>query len=359
MGFVRNSVSLSLLILVACFVTLTLENRTGCGQQGACLWCDADRRCSRCRRLMVESTRRCVDACTWGQREVWAAGAAVWGRVCRDAGLGGRSLAVIVGSCGGAAVCAGMLLAGLLYLHCRRRRLVKRLGAAEDAARRAAEGPERAALLRQLSSLRVDAPVFLAMLNDTRRQVRLLQGSTTESVLQAYRPVLRDLARILILLNRQESQIRYPPKDWETLLSWGERVLRRYKKQNPHQVAQAQLVSFLQVPIQTHAVSPPPPIVPPSADDSLRRPLTTFQPLRKVSSSSSRSPVESSVDVRHSFGNGHCWDEDEGWDWEGEEGAGPPSYTALTDWSASHDYLVDDSFLTFGFRPQDEITTEL
>ncbi|GLG95288.1 Protein of unknown function [Gryllus bimaculatus] len=52
-------------------------------------------------------------------------------------------------------------------------------------------------------------------------------------------PVLKDLARILLLLNRSEENILTPPADWNTLFAWGERVLRRYKKQNPHQVAQA------------------------------------------------------------------------------------------------------------------------
>lgn len=50
------------------------------------------------------------------------------------------------------------------------------------------------------------------------------------------RPVLKDLSRILILLNRQEERIGPPPPDWETLLAWGERVLKRYKKHNPNQV---------------------------------------------------------------------------------------------------------------------------
>lgn len=54
-----------------------------------------------------------------------------------------------------------------------------------------------------------------------------------------FRPVLKDLSRILILLNRPEDRIGLPPADWETLLAWGERVLRRYKKQNPDQVSGA------------------------------------------------------------------------------------------------------------------------
>jgi len=34
------------------------------------------------------------------------------------------------------------------------------------------------------------------------------------------------------------------------------------------------------------------------------------------------------------------------------------NYTILSDWSPAHDYLIDD-FTILGFRPQDEITTEL
>lgn len=54
--------------------------------------------------------------------------------------------------------------------------------------------------------------------------------------MHGFRPVLKDLSRILILLNRQEERIGPPPPDWETLLAWGERVLKRYKKHNPNQV---------------------------------------------------------------------------------------------------------------------------
>lgn len=47
-----------------------------------------------------------------------------------------------------------------------------------------------------------------------------------------FRPVLKDLSRILILLNKEDCFLN-PPSDWEILLAWGDRVLRRYKKQHP------------------------------------------------------------------------------------------------------------------------------
>lgn len=47
---------------------------------------------------------------------------------------------------------------------------------------------ERPEFLKHLASLRPDAPVFLAMLNETRRQVRdLRRPSRQDSAIQAYK----------------------------------------------------------------------------------------------------------------------------------------------------------------------------
>ncbi|KAK7788662.1 hypothetical protein R5R35_013085 [Gryllus longicercus] len=339
------------------------------------------------------------------------------GRVCRETsymGLPGRTLAVIVGACSGAVICVGVLLGGVLYVRRRKLRLLRE--ALEERPRRAARSaslcadrpshtdvatpvdtPERREFLKHLSMLRCEAPVFLAMLNDTRRQVRELHhhDHPNDSAIQAYRPVLKDLARILLLLNRSEENILIPPADWNTLLAWGERVLRRYKKQNPHQVAQAQLVNFLQVPIQTNPSSPCINI----EQETSRRELTTFQPFNVNKSTGLNSSFKSNsnnhtaarasnqslqelaistfnsnynnapmantfnassevvlrrevsmlqpslIDSANEFNP--CWE------------FNPSNYTTLAEWSASRDYLVDDDFFTLGFRPQDEITTEL
>ena len=37
----------------------------------------------------------------------------------------------------------------------------------------------------------------------------------------------------------------------------------------------------------------------------------------------------------------------------------PANSTVLAEWSASREYMFEDDFFTLGFRPQDEITTEL
>ena len=44
--------------------------------------------------------------------------------------------------------------------------------------------------------------------------------------------------------------------------------------------------------------------------------------------------------------------------WEFQTAVEAANYTILSDWSPGRDYLIDD-FTILGFRPQDEITTEL
>lgn len=48
--------------------------------------------------------------------------------------------------------------------------------------------------------------------------------------------MLRDLARILVLVNRRDEEIAVPPDDWQRLLAWAERLLRRYKRHSSPEV---------------------------------------------------------------------------------------------------------------------------
>lgn len=112
--------------------------------------------------------------------------------------------------------------------------------------------------------LRGEGNTFLSMLNDTRRQVRELYYSGNNGdgavgiqayrynhaisvsyqliyssfiIIMIYRPVLRDLARILVLINRRDDEIPIPPDDWQRLFSWAERLLRRYKRHSSPEVS--------------------------------------------------------------------------------------------------------------------------
>jgi hypothetical protein len=100
---------------------------------------------------------------------------------------------------------------------------------------------DRHEFLRQLDELRPHAEHFLFMLNDTRKQIRksYITGDTTTSA--KYYPIVRDLAKILILLNRPAELIDGPPHDWNRLLLWAERIMAEYK---PQQITQ--LIDILQ-----------------------------------------------------------------------------------------------------------------
>ncbi|XP_046660835.1 uncharacterized protein LOC124354433 isoform X2 [Homalodisca vitripennis] len=310
------------------------------------------------------------------------------GKVCRESlflggiALSGQTLAVVVGSLAGAVICLALVLTAGVCVKYRRYRTLREkarqspsLGHLTGTQRsQDSDDSERPEFLKHLSSLRSDAPVFLAMLNETRRQVReLRRPNRQDSTIQAYKPVLKDLSRILILLNRREERLGPPPPDWETLLAWGERVLRRYKKHNPNQVAQ--LVNFLQVPVQTHP-SPPSPY-PPT--------LTTFTPTHKppshTDSSSTGTPSSPSPNMQQlaisAFDAKYEKREDRspavalnqnslldsGVDFNPSWEFNPTNYTILAEWTASEpepSYSeFDDDFFQLGFRPQDEITTEL
>ncbi|XP_076297695.1 FU domain-containing protein T48 isoform X6 [Lasioglossum baleicum] len=299
---------------------------------------------------------------------------------------------------------------------------------------------EHREFLKHLALLRGEGNTFLSMLNDTRRQVRELyySGNNGDGAvgIQAYRPVLRDLARILVLVNRRDEEIPIPPDDWQRLFSWAERLLRRYKRHSSPEVAQ--LVTFLQEPPaapstesnaaqQVKISQSPRPYQLRTAATNLTTfqaniPLTTFQASDKSSispassslgylkdsppssslgqNSSKFSPNGSSIGQRtplvfdnqkqtksskahlqelsvptfncsfstgasteeHTCGMGHC--ESNGLDpelnpqWEFHGSMEAANYTILSDWSPTREYLIDD-FTILGFRPQDEITTEL
>lgn len=231
------------------------------------------------------------------------------------------------------------------------------------------------------------------MLNETRRQVREIYKSKTtnhrrETAAYAYRPVLRDLYLILVLLNKPEEKIISPPPDWRKLLSWGERVLKRYKRQNNIVTPIGELVNFLQVPeSQRNFVN---------SRSSLFQPYSTLSTVstntltstvsRKQKNhvnsnksaggdcpevhNSSSSRRDSILDINDSFSdsnpvfkmpnmadeintlNRFSFSEADfdGWD---------ENHTILAEWSASRENLFEDDFIRLGFRPQDEITTEL
>ncbi|XP_011874354.1 PREDICTED: uncharacterized protein LOC105565623 [Vollenhovia emeryi] len=426
-----------------------IESETGCKR------C-RDGTCARCAVLLHQGT--CVHTCPPGFVADWSTRDEYMGRICRETGymfgLTGSQVAILVGVVSGATICIFIILCGAIVVHRRKKKAAKLAQQFEDSA-------ERREFLKHLATLRGEANTFLAMLNDTRRQVRELyySGSNGDGAvgIQAYRPVLRDLARILVLVNRRDDEIPLPPDDWQRLFSWAERLLRRYKRHSSPEVAQ--LVTFLQQPTsnpvqmtsspaQPIAASQPPPHQPVYEPRSTPTNLTTFQanvPLAtfQASDKSSISPASSSLGYtkdssplgsslgqnsasgvynieklspngstigqttplvygsnlkrgglrtsdshlqelqtisafNRSYNGGtlpletnsiralhdECevndgLDRDLNPQWKFQSSpVEAANYTILSDWSPARDYLIDD-FTILGFRPQDEITTEL
>ena len=99
--------------------------------------------------------------------------------------------------------------------------------------------------MKKLAYLRTEAQVFLSMLNDMRRRLKDLPPDALTA--QQYRyssptivifskclsicficsNVMRDVTRLLYLLNKKPSAIEIPP-DGVQLLVWSEQILQRY-----------------------------------------------------------------------------------------------------------------------------------
>lgn len=237
-----------------------------------------------------------------------------------------KTWSIIAGVCTGTCISIVVLIVLVVYLHIKKsqsnRSLCKESNSTDSFRSQSLYYSDRPEFLKHVAALRSQAPVFLSMLNETRRQIRELRTTQKTaprqlSALQAYRPVLRDLSRILILLNRGPPSLQstIPPADWETLLAWGERVLSRYKSQNPLKVAQLYKM------------------IDPNEGGIDTKDLAAFQSPHQ----NAISAFEDKYDM-----HGDC--------------------TILAEWPSStisRVYIDDDDFDSLGNRPQDTITTEL
>ena len=106
--------------------------------------------------------------------------------------------------------------------------------------------------MQKLEYLRTQAEVFLKMLNDMRRRLKELSPESPaaqqyrcgflhnyslphpvtlliNNTNKLYRNVMRDVTRLLYLLNKKPSNVQMPA-DGMTLLDWSEKILNRYLK---------------------------------------------------------------------------------------------------------------------------------
>lgn len=319
----------------------------------SCLLCKPSG-CVKCTSLIVFPSRDCVSECPSGYRVRWSTLVDYMGKMCVHTGyfggLSGETAAVVVGICSGAVICFVIIISGVFYVRFKRKHPPSSVPSENPSD--VEDSPERRDFLKQLETLRPHADTFLDMLNDTRKQIRDLHGAGDNAAITAYKPVVRDLAKILLLLNRSVDKLVIPD-DWDHLFSWAEKTLKRYKRMSEVSQPQvAQLVTFLQTPIRSSGSVDSP---------TYSQTMSTFKPdqgsvlsLQDVAVKNFNSNYDSMLNPQWNFNyslvnsspvspncNVESWQENNTRDF------------------LNSSYLLEDDFFQFGFRPQDEITTEL
>lgn len=303
-------------------------------------------------------TRECVASCPYGHVQKWSTMVDYIGKICQHngnfLGLSSNALAVLSGVATGTLLCTVFITSAVAYIKYRR----KQFPQLSETSSELDDSPEKRDFLKQLETVRPYAQVYLDMLNDTRRQVRELHREGDNGAISAYRPVIRDLAKILLLLNRPIERIALPD-DWEHLFNWAEKALHRYKRMSENSQGQvAQLITFLQGPIiSTDGDSEP--------DYPFRGSTTmsTFKPEQVFGSSLSLQDIAiNNFNSNYDSKSAHPLNPQ----WKFEYSLVPPSSEFNPSlWRNSKEYLnnsslfLEDDFYQLGFRPQDEITTEL
>ncbi|XP_055380618.1 uncharacterized protein LOC129611466 [Condylostylus longicornis] len=205
----------------------------------ACLRCNIEG-CIKCPDLLIQDTRTCINStCPSGYLQQWSSSPDFMGKICIPQGMSAPLLAVITGLISGCIICFSCLIIAIILIKRKRRKNAIKKKLIHETTM------DRSDFLRQLEEMRPNAEYFLAMLNDTRRQIRKLYLSGEIETANAYRPVIRDLAKILILLNRPIELIPAPPNDWNHIYTWAEQSLEKYKPKI------GQLIDFFQSPTTT------------------------------------------------------------------------------------------------------------
>jgi hypothetical protein len=337
----------------------------------------------------MSDSRSCVEECPKTHAQQWSSTSELMGKVCQPTNVTSSIQTVFIGIICGAILCFVIVLVGVVVFKRKHQKMNKK--SIKD--QLIDDEYDRHEFIRQLDDLRPHAECFLHMLNDTRKQIRKLHVSGDTTASAKYYPIVRDLAKILILLNRPVELIDGPPHDWNRLLLWADRILAQYK---PQQITQ--LIEFLQTPT-------PPPSFNDDVDCRLASKHTTFKSLfystptthtRKAFAStlpatvtglnakdySKRSSVsDASSDVRHfslpSDGekvatgslislqdfDDPCPSSTTG-TMQRKKRTNPfgESFNHVKNYLSSGSlWMVEDEFIEFklGLRPQDELTTEL
>lgn len=335
--------------------------------------------CIKCSKFIMTDTRVCVDECPGGYSQQWSSTSDLMGRICFPAtNVQGSIQTVLIGIVCGTFLCLFVILMGVIMLRKKQQKIHRK--SAKD--QLIDDEYDRHEFVRQLDELRPHAEHFLFMLNDTRKQIRkaYILGDTTASA--KFYPIIRDLAKILILLNRPAELIDGPPHDWNRLLQWADRILSQYK---PQQITQ--LIDILQ---SSHPPTESPGLLTSANDDArLVSKHTTFKSLfystpviqtRKSFSStlppsmslkSSSDEIENEIKINdeslislRDFGGSSASIKSSASKKKRNDqiNAYGDTFDHIKNYlSSASSLVIEDEFLEYrlGLRPQDEITTEL
>lgn len=307
--------------------------------------------------MIIYPSRKCADNCPYGYKEKWSTKIDYMGRICIQIGnmfgVSNDILTILTGILCGSLLCLCIMGSAFLYVQYKRKQAQQMI----DTGSELDDTPERRDFLKQIEIIRPYAHTFLDMLNDTRRQMRELYNEGDNTALAAYRPVIRDLAKLLLLLNRPVDRISIP-EDWEHLFNWAEKTLKRYKRMSEVSQPQvAQLINFLQGPILSSDVD----------EDSRNRgntTLSTFKPDKTFGSSLSlQDTAIKNFNINYEAAFPSTINPQWKFDYPVNSNLTNSEFNPIV-WKSSKEFLnntyfLDDDFCQLGFRPQDEITTEL
>lgn len=151
-------------------------------------------------------TRSCVEECPSTHIQHWSTTSDLMGKVCYPSSISSSIQTVFIGVVCGAVLCFAIVLVGVLMFKRKHQKLNKK--SIKD--QLIDEEYDRHEFIQQLDELRPHSEVFLHMLNDTRKQIRKLHVSGDNTASAKFYPIVRDLAKILILLNRPVELIDGP-----------------------------------------------------------------------------------------------------------------------------------------------------
>ncbi|CAG9807921.1 unnamed protein product [Chironomus riparius] len=215
----------------------SLSKMTDCSLLSNCLRCNVNG-CIKCTNFLMKDSRQCLEKCPNNYINQWSTSSELMGQICVQSTVYNSIQTVLVGIICGAFLCVLVVFISAIILKKRQQKLHKKL--IKD--QLINDEFDQLEFIRQLDDLRPYSEYFLFMLNDTRKQIRksYLSGDTTAAA--KFYPIIRDLAKILILLNRQIEVIDGPPHDWNRLLQWADRILAQYKSQ----LQTKEFIEFLQ-----------------------------------------------------------------------------------------------------------------